>query len=111
MRVHQNGLKPRGELHAGVFRGRKGGMSTDWSRYATPEETRQRATSPPEHNGVVGLPVGGVREIQGLRVVHDPKDDNQAHTEVRGGVARAEVRLKLLRICEVLIAVPWPPEE
>jgi len=109
LRVHQNNLQPRGELHPGIFREHNSGMSTDWSHYATPEETRQRATSPPELNGVVSLPVGGVRALEGLTVDHDPLPDNRAHTEVHGGAALVKARLKLLRICTEEIPVPWPP--
>lgn len=110
LRVHQNNLKPRGELHAGIFREHNSGMSTDWSKYATPKETRQRAvSSPAELNGVVSLRVGGVRALEGLTVQHDPLPTNRAHTEVHGGAELVKARVMLLRICREEIPVPWPP--
>jgi hypothetical protein len=40
----------------------RGGMSTDWSRYSTPEESRRRARDPAV-NGVVEMTVADVRAI------------------------------------------------
>jgi hypothetical protein len=66
-------------------------VSTDWSRYATAEETRRRALrSSPADNAVLALNVGVVRAIPGQTVVHAPIQghpeipDNRAHTEVFG---------------------------
>ena len=94
---HHTQLKD-GELQPGVFRDRDGGMSTDWSKYSTPEDTRNRARIPND-NGIVSLTVDQVREIEGLKVEHSPIPDNRAHTDVIGKKT-PEVRMKLLRIFE-----------
>ena len=112
MRAHKDHCRT-GELDFGVFRDRGRGMSTDWSKYSTPEETRNRGRIP-ELNAILSLPVGGVREID-LVVEHDPLnverakeigiDPNRAHTEVIGEKT-TEIRLKLRRICEEVLPLP-----
>ncbi len=66
-------------------------MSTDWSRDATPAQTRNRAArSAPADNAILALAVGGVRAIPDQSVVHsaisgDPElPDNRAHCDVFG---------------------------
>jgi len=93
-RVHRTFVRD-GKPVPSVFRDRDGGMSTDWSRYSTPDETRNRGQTPLD-NGVIALDVWSVREIP-QRVEHEPLPDNRAHTEVFGE-KDTEVRLKLLRI-------------
>lgn len=70
-------------------------MSTDWERYATPRETQKRGRVPAE-NGVVALPVGGVRSLPQV-VEHSPTDANRAHTDVIGEKT-PEVRMMLRRL-------------
>jgi hypothetical protein len=81
MRVHVNQLGPDRKLHKGIFREREGAMSVDWEKYSTPFEARNRAKDP-QKNGVITLVAKNVRNIEGLKVEHDPIDDNQAHSEV-----------------------------
>jgi hypothetical protein len=100
MRVHRNLLQSSG-LGPNIFRDHKGAMSTDWAKYATPEETRQRARNPAD-NAVVELPVGGVRHGAGQGVEHDPLPDNRAHTNVIGDKT-PEARIHLLRLCRLVI--------
>lgn len=100
MRAHKNYFRD-GELAPGVFRDHGAGMSTDWSRYATPADTRNRRRVPAD-NAVLSLVVGGVREIPGLAVQHTPQLDNDAHTDVFGEKT-PEVRRKLLRICRIVL--------
>lgn len=61
-------------------------MSTDWSKYSTPEETRGRVRSgrSPDDYGVLRMNVGEVRGIPSQAVNHKPLDDNRAHTNVTG---------------------------
>jgi hypothetical protein len=94
MRVHRH-YAPDGELAHGVFRDIGRGMSADWQKYSTPEETRARARKPHE-NGVIAMVAGGVRSC-GLLVEHDPIPVNRAHTEVIG-IKTTEVRFKLFRL-------------
>ena len=77
----------QGSPQPGHFRENKGSISTDWSKYSTPGETRarqgiERAAS----FGVIALLVGGVRSIEGLAVVHEPDSVhmNRAHTGIYG---------------------------
>lgn len=86
-----------------AFKDNKGGMSTDWDNYSTPEETRSRGLPPVENLGVLRLIAGEVRQIDSLVVEHTPKDDNRAHTDVFGDKTDPEVRLKLARSSKWLI--------
>lgn len=97
-RVHKNDTID-GEPIPGAFRDVGTGMSTDWEKYSTPAESRNRAKIP-ARVGVVRLMVGEVRRIEPLRVEHTPDyPTNQAHTDVFGQKT-SEVRLKLLRGAE-----------
>ena len=60
----------------GVFK-REERLSTDWSRYSTPEQARARRKQP-EANGVISLPVGGVRREARQSVEHAPEPDHRA---------------------------------
>jgi hypothetical protein len=104
-RVHRNNVDERGAPKPGAFRNtptKQDGMSTDWDRYSTPQETRHRARNPFD-NVVIALPVGKVREIAGQRVEHTPiqpeadAPGNRAHCDVFGEKS-TEARLKFLRI-------------
>ena len=96
-RIHKMWIEG-GEPVPGSFRNRDGAMSTDWSKYSTAEQTRQRATSLPADNGIVLLNVGEIRSVPNQIVSHAPLYDNRAHSHVIGE-KDTEVRLKLLRIC------------
>ena len=114
LRVHRQWLEA-GDLAPGCFQDhpKKGGsMSTDWSRYATPEQTRNRAMrSGPENNAVLALGVGAVRAIPNQIVRHVPVcgdqevPDNRAHTDVFGP-KNAETRLRYLRIYRIVLTLP-----
>jgi len=95
MRLHR-AWTSSGEPIPGAFRNIVDGMSTDWDRYSTPEETRQRARAPSD-NAVIALVVGQVRTVPGQTVEHAPLPDNRAHTNVMGEKS-AQVRLMLMRL-------------
>jgi len=113
-RIHKS-WTPNGELIPGVFRDRNGGMSTDWNKYSSPEETQLRSKTPSD-NGVISLHVGGVREIEGLSVIHSPdhgdptenRPPNRAHTDVlgnkKGGDPQARVFLRRLSTWAIKIS-------
>jgi hypothetical protein len=111
MRAHSDHFR-RGDLLPGVFKVRDDGMSVDWAKYSTPEETRKRGREPLE-NAVVSLPVLKVRAISGLDVKHapenPPKPPNRAHSNVVGipasGVELTKTRLLLLDASSILIAL------
>ena len=108
MRAHQTYYRD-GEPGPGVFTAKDGGMSVDWSKYSSAEETRQRAKNNPERNAVLSLPVGGVRQIDDLDTVHRPEPENRSHSEIDLPVDRetlAEVRVLLLRLAKTVIPLP-----
>ena len=108
LRIHKNNIRD-GDVIPGAFRergeGEDRGMSTDWSKYSTPIETRNRARIPKD-NGVLHFLTGDLRHFN-LNVFHRPIqnnpyiEDNRAHTNVKG--LTTEVRLKLLSIfvCDI----------
>ena len=81
------------------------GMSTDWSKYSTPEETRGRVRSGRSQDdyGVLRMNVGEVRGIPNQLVKHRPLDNNRAHTDVTGPVGSktevTKIRYLFSRIC------------
>lgn len=105
MRVHRQWLR-QGRVVPGFFRNlpndATGGMSSDWSRYSTPEETRRRARTPSD-NAVVGLSVREVRATPEQRVEHTPLPENRAHAEVFGP-KDPEIQLLLSRAANLVLA-------
>lgn len=101
MRVHRQFLDDRDEGYVapGVFQDHGNSMSTDWAKYSTPRDTKERARRPAD-NGVISLNVGRTRREAKQIVLHDPLFDNRAHTSVVGEKS-TEARVKLLRIASV----------
>jgi len=64
-RVHQTYLL-MGELKPGVFREIGDGMSTDWAKYSTPLESRNRAKKPEKN----GAPFKVVDSLHAQKNVH-----------------------------------------
>lgn len=77
-------------------------MSVDWSKYSTPNESRNRARIPAK-NGIVSFDVYKVRQSPvSLNVAHKPTK-NQAHSIIFHVLPKAnnpEIRINLRRICE-----------
>ena len=96
-----------GEVMPGCFRekgnGESKGMSTDWSRYSTAEQSKERAKTP-SYNGIISFITGDIRGLS-LTVAHDPIENhpslpnNRAHTNISGigneRIKKTETRLKL----------------
>jgi hypothetical protein len=112
MRVHKNWLDDNGEPKPGAFRNhptRSDGMSTDWNKYATPEECRLRGRTP-DDNAVVQFSVEDVRGIPEQIVEHTPIYEplsnpplfNRAHTDVFGEKS-TEVRFHFMKIYSFII--------
>jgi hypothetical protein len=116
MRVHKNHIEPTGQILLIAFRnhgnpndpGLEPGMSTDWQKYSSPEECRERASDfgkDPERYEVIQMNVGQIRGIPNQRVEHTPihKPDNspphlnRAHTDVFGEKDE-EARLELFKL-------------
>lgn len=96
LRVHKNWIEDDALL-PGFFRDHGDGMSADWERYATPEETRARAKNP-EFNKVISLVAGDIRAVPGQLVEHRPLAENRAHSEIVGDKKAPGIRLRLLRL-------------
>ena len=87
---------PKDELPPNLFKFIKGDLSVDWSKYATPQESKDRARVPAD-NGIVEFEVGDAR-AQVHKVVHTPEQNNRAHSSVRGD--EPKVRITLSRIAQ-----------
>ena len=92
----------------------RAGMSTDWSRYSTPQESRQRARDPAV-NGVIEMTVADVRAIPDQVVEHTPIQDhpdpnvrdNRAHADVFGPKEDdPEIQRAFARASRIVITVP-----
>jgi len=111
-RVHKN-LIFNGNLSIGlVFKNHGAGMSTDWSKYSTPQKTKKRVKKletpkDPANYGVINMNVKKVRDINGQIVEHTPIKDNRAHTDVKGEKT-AKVKVLFSRIYEWSIKPPVP---
>lgn len=101
MGIHKNLLTPDGNVPPGAFRNHANGMSTDWSRYSTPTQTRERRRTPSD-NLVVQMVVGVVRAIPGQLVEHTPLPENRAHTDV-SGEKTVEARVLLRRSATIVL--------
>ena len=97
MRIHARTFARDGVLSAGAFKNHGSGMSTDWEKYSTAEETRARGPKPPEEYWVVRMNVGKVKEVPGQMVDHSPLPENRTHTDVKGEKDE-EVRVLLRRL-------------
>lgn len=107
-RIHRHDLQD-GKPKPGAFRNMPksdpgSGMSTNWAKYSTPEETRHGARQPPEEYAVLQLEVGAIRQIPDQIVDHTPNriTGNRSHTDVFGDKS-TEVRLKMMNIYTVLL--------
>jgi len=106
MRVHRNDLED-GEILPRAFRNRPkdtDGMSTDWEKYRTAQDTRNDGRVAPGNYAVIRLNVGEVREIPDQTVVHTPdlEKQNRAHTDVFG-VKNPQARVLLIRAATIVI--------
>ena len=113
MRAHRSYFHG-GHLGTGVFRPQGPGMSVNWDKYASPVQTREQATKNPEDNAVIILPAGGIRDINGLSVIHTPEQNNRAHTDIFGIPSQreqlVEVRMLLGRIFTIVLPLAAPSQ-
>lgn len=110
MRAHQQYFSREGNLQPGVFRVHGSGMSVDWGKYSSPENTRDRASNNPHKNAVIRMLVLGIRQMPSLDVKHTPEPDNRSHSDVLGIPSapedRTEIRMILLGLSEVVLPFP-----
>ena len=105
VRVHRNNIRD-GKPVVGIFINRgereQEGMSTDWSKYSTAEQTKLRATNPAWRGGVIQMLAGDVRKVPRQTVQHSPLPENRAHTDIKGpkkeSVEGTQVRYLFMRI-------------
>jgi hypothetical protein len=103
MRVHRHNLGDDGIPIPGAFRDHGGGMSTDWDKYSTPQDTLNRAREP-KNNAIIEMNVGDIRSIPNQTVQHCPCPENRAHTNVIGNKhTDPEVRIKFGRLYRMVI--------
>ncbi len=80
------------------------GISFDWGKYSTPQETLARTLKPQIKAGVVKTTAGQVWDCE-LNVRHAPEAINLAHSLVTGP-SETRVRKTLTQICEWEIRLP-----
>lgn len=97
-RVHKNHALGKTLTFGLIFQNHYGGMSVDWDKYASCEETQNRGGQLAENYGVIKLKTGDVREIESQSVEHIPTK-NRAHSAVVGE-KNQEVIIKLSRMFE-----------
>lgn len=106
-RIHKQNYKD-GKVVPGTFKEigtteEEKGMSTDWEKYSTPEQSRLRAKKP-EQNGIVSFVTGHLRKIV-LDVIHYPLplEKNRAHTNVRGIDSEKQLKMRDIYAWEIEI--------
>lgn len=85
------------------------GISTEWNKYTTPEESQQRALEP-NKNGVIQIKVGFVKQFKYLSVDHAPIPQNRAHSNINGLKSykkedQTDIRKRLARMAEWIIKI------
>jgi hypothetical protein len=101
-RIHKSQVDDQtGEPASSAFSNLGEGMSTDWEKYSTPEETRRRidARHNPLDYGIVRLNAGNARGIENQEVKHTPKDYNRSHTDIIGNKT-LKIRHKIKKVAE-----------
>jgi hypothetical protein len=104
MRVHRTNIAD-GKPTAGAFvehgDGEERGMSTNWSKHASAQQTLNEKPSTWK-GGIIEMLVDDVRKIPKQLVVHAPLPLNRAHTNVKGpkkgNFEGTEIRYKFMSI-------------
>jgi hypothetical protein len=99
-------LVDRGIIYPGAYINHGRGMSTNWDKYSTPENTRNMARKDRDPNTytVVSLNAGRVRGIVASPqfVEHTPRNHNRAHTDIVGEKT-LDARIQFSRIAETIL--------
>jgi hypothetical protein len=106
IRIHHNNLD-QNKIKAGafVYRGQQGeeGISCDWKKYSSVEESRNRGRDPSK-NMIAILNVGKIRTMPVVcrqRVIHTPTKNNFSHCDIvpkpLSDPEYTEVRLQLVK--------------
>jgi hypothetical protein len=82
-RVHINDLhnwRNLEKIQPNIFRSDLDGMSVNWNKYATAEQTQGNN---PGKNGLIQFNVGEIRAVpEQLNVIHSPTFENRSHSSV-----------------------------
>ncbi|MEI9919544.1 MAG: hypothetical protein WDO14_12165 [Bacteroidota bacterium] len=101
LRVHDSHVVD-GFLIPGAFRehgeGDQKGLSTDWIKYSTAAQSRNRANNPAK-TSIVSMITGLIRYYD-LTVTHAPLVDNRAHVNTPSVTDNPKRRLKLMGLCD-----------
>ena len=88
MRVHKQNIDYKATSHNRMIRPvafdakGEGGLSVDWSKHSTPQESLERSKVP-ENNGIISMPIFGIRANPlPLSVLHKPDETNYSHSEI-----------------------------
>lgn len=109
MRVHKT-RRRQGIIGPSAFEAKgldgkpDGNLSTDWCKYSTPEDTRNRAKVPAD-NFVVALQVSDVESIGRLVVRHTPdtRSGNRAHTDIVDVNSHLGIQKELRDTCRIVL--------
>ncbi|MQY63496.1 MAG: hypothetical protein GH143_04215 [Calditrichaeota bacterium] len=104
-RIPKYQYRKDGTIGPGAFKDKGDSMSTYWSKYSTPHETKNLAAESgvnPDDFGVVALNVGDVKEIP-QQVEHTPFK-HRAHTSVIGDKT-LEVRARFIKMSRWMISI------
>lgn len=109
LRVSRRAFVRNGKLSIGFFRNHpnpkaEDSMSSDWEKYSTAIETRERVregTASTDY-GIIRLLVGGVRAIPFQRVEHTPKNTNRAHSDIFGEKKDEQIRQAFYDIAQLI---------
>lgn len=106
LRVHRANIDGA-ELRPRAFEPHGQGVSTNWSKYSNPKDTRDSVGPHPDtgkprdplNYGVAQFSVKFVRNVPKLTVKHTPLPEIRAHTDIRFALAdKEEMRVKLTRV-------------
>lgn len=104
-RVHKNYFR-LSKIVPQAFQSKGDGMSTDWAKYSTEQESYSRCKIPAD-NAIVSLSTADIRSEKLLDAIHKPEDNNQSHSLVVGIPTnepfKTEVRLHLMKIHKEVI--------
>lgn len=100
-RVKSKDIDDKQKAVPNAFYDKQGGMSCNWSKYSTPNDTIN--SYDPHKFGVVKMLVENVRQIPLQEVMHKPTQ-NRAHSEVIGPKESTEIRLKFYDCASLVIS-------
>lgn len=93
-RIHKVFFKDNA-IQPSAFTDKGNGMSMDWQKYSTPEESQIRSKVKAD-NGIVSFSASAIRSLN-LNLIHSPSKTNRAHSEAIGK-KEPQIRVELARM-------------